>query len=478
MNRISSEPIDRRLFELTVEAVKEGLGQIERLQPEGRILSGYSDWLVMSKQDDGFPSFSDDLLFMNSTDWASAFSRFLSEPLVRPEELPTFRALAEYAESHQRLVNYFTPPTGGHDLELYRFFIFQMAERLIDRYIHLSGETRFSVDRFLPMYLPLEAGLLSESLRIDFLVPILFLRFESDHIELERDFSVELMSDELQLARMMSVRPEAGPRRWVLSSASHAFVVRGLTIPNPNYWQLLDRISDASAYPFWMADAFFSALRIACKVHTGYAQLLLLPQGWAHDYREKLPPVEGTLVRTYPSWFEDHYWRNPAPTLSDQDISPAVSVFSGLLTATALEDKGSRRLTLASHRLNRCFLRETEEDSVLDATIGMEALLSDGGTQEMTHKLALRMAALSHLTSGSLTSLEVLHGIKKVYNYRSAIVHGNLDQQTREISLVNGKRVLAGELATDLLRLAISALIQHPRYLDASKIDEELLLRV
>jgi hypothetical protein len=42
---------------------------------------------------------------------------------------------------------------------------------------------------------------------------------------------------------------------------------------------------------------------------TGYAQLLMDPMGWANDYTEKLPPVEGTTVKRYRlncwSWYRN-----------------------------------------------------------------------------------------------------------------------------------------------------------------------------
>ena len=54
-------------------------------------------------------------------------------------------------------------------------------------------------------------------------------------------------------------------------------------------------------------------------------------------------------------------------------------------------------LAIAVRRLNLMAMRTADEDCVLDITIGLEALLHDGN-QEMTHKIALRAAALYKLT--------------------------------------------------------------------------------
>jgi hypothetical protein len=84
--------------------------------------------------------------------------------------------------------------------------------------------------------------------------------------------------------------------------------------------------------------------------------------------------------------------------VSDLQVQEVRDLFTAL---TAAKDTGKgNRLQLVIKRLNSCYMREDQEDAILDATIGLEILLSDGETQEVTHKLALRLAALSTLVSG------------------------------------------------------------------------------
>src|SRR5260370_42543411 len=98
---------------------------------------------------------------------------------------------------------------------------------------------------------------------------------------------------------------------------------------------------------------------------------------------------------------------------------------------------GGRRLELVIKRLNSCYMREEQEDAILDATIGLEILLSDGDTQEVTHKLALRLAALSTLVPGcEQQAATVFRNVKKaIYAFRSAVVPGNEKKasKTREV---------------------------------------------
>jgi hypothetical protein len=124
-------------------------------------------------------------------------------------------------------------------------------------------------------------------------------------------------------------------------------------------------------------------------------------------------------------------------------------------------------------------MREDQEDAILDATIGLEILLSDGETQEVTHKLALRVAALSTLIPGFADQAPtVFRNVKKtIYPYRSAVVHGNEKKasQTRAVRTDTGE-VGAVKLAMAYLGMALRAVAAHPEFLDPATIDHDLLL--
>jgi hypothetical protein len=154
--------------------------------------------------------------------------------------------------------------------------------------------------------------------------------------------------------------------------------------------------------------------------------------------------------------------------------------FAGINAIQNSRNERGSRLRLAIKRLNSCFLRENEEDAILDATIGMEVLLSDGGAQEVTHKLALRLAAPSSLVPKyRQQATSVLRNVKSfIYPYRSAVVHGRESNASkkREIKTETGGAIPAVKLATEYLGMAIQAVASNPEFLDPSLIDEKLLL--
>jgi hypothetical protein len=118
-------------------------------------------------------------------------------------------------------------------------------------------------------------------------------------------------------------------------------------------------------------------------------------------------------------------------------------------------------------------MRTTDEDGVIDAMIAMEALLSDG-PQEMTHKVAMRLAGLYKIAD-HLRSEQAFREMKRIYTLRSKIVHGDADLDRYRKLDRDGEEVPAVEVAVDHLRTAFAVLMRNPTLLDPAKIDSFLL---
>lgn len=468
---LEQKPIESRLFELMAATVKEGLQCVQRLESENVYIGTHFRWPYLSSYDNGLPDISENLM-SGPVDYSDAFG-IHSDRRIQVDDLATFQTLLEYAHSHERILRYYTPPGNkAPDEKLFKVKVLLLVSYLVDRYMHFYKGDDFSVEQLLSLYLPLEFGLLKDELPIDIVVPILFLKFDFNNVSLGADVAIERMKDDFQLARASKRAYGPGVHPSVLSSATHALVLKGWEFKNTTWWEVTQAYSEASAYPLHYVDRFFAALRISTGADTGYAQLLARPIGWAHDYAGYLPPVEGTSIRAYPTWFENYRWLHPVPTLTTDNVSKVERLHSKLVQ---IEDN---KLRLATQRLNRCFLRESEEDSILDATIAMEVLLSDDSRQEITHKLALRMAALLRLSpENDQTAVEVYRAIKRIYAYRSAVVHGSTEvDRKREIAIGGRGKIPAVTAAVTYLRMALEVLTEHNEYLNPAKIDEQLLL--
>ncbi|WP_136524952.1 HEPN domain-containing protein [Geomonas ferrireducens] len=249
-------------------------------------------------------------------------------------------------------------------------------------------------------------------------------------------------------------------------------VLKNWYITNENLWHLSELVADSSAYPIDYINRFFAALRIKTGCATGYAQLLMRPVDWAHSYKADLPAIEGTSIKSYPNQFDNYYWnREDLPKIDAEEAKEIGSMFAKLIAVT------ENNIQIAVRRLNLCFLRDDDEDSILDATIGIEALLSDDDHQEMTHKLAMRVAALSIVAKNFETPpAQVLKRIKDIYSFRSAVVHGSTKaSKKREIVLKDNSVIPTSSLALQYLRLVLEALVNNPKYRKPAKIDEFLL---
>jgi hypothetical protein len=218
-------------------------------------------------------------------------------------------------------------------------------------------------------------------------------------------------------------------------------------------------------------DTFFSAIRIMTGYPTGYAQIVDVPVEWASYYAANITPIGGPRVEKYPPFFKDGYWHEEVPTVTSAQMDSIKKLIDGFHDVFLGEH--ADKVRLAMHRLNLSALRTTNEDGIIDSIIAMEALLSDG-TQEMTYKVALRLAALYKILDPSRAA-QAFSEMKRIYKFRSKIVHGASDlDKGREIERGEGK-ISVIDAALEHLRNAFAVLIQNPVLLEPKKIDEFLL---
>lgn len=395
------------------------------------------------------------------------------------DETPEFKSLLTYLTINEILRKHFLG--GDRDLQNpdnLRFFkvsVSLFVQYLIDRYIHISDTTVYSEEQLLNVYGPLEIGIVEKNLPIEICVPILFVKFEGERIDISSRAHLASMMPEFQIARAGLYRHSERVNESVADSATHALFLRDYSLPNEG-WAYHGGTAKASAYPLQHIDTFFAALRIVTGIDSGYAQVLCSPLGWARSYCAHIPYLEGASIRKYPRAFEDVDRKIPLPLVTGAQSARVGEVFSKL--KTSYKEEGGNKLLLATTRLNSCFLREDEEDTVLDATIAMELLLSDGENTEITHKLAVRMAALSVLDPTCTDDpVTVFRNVKSIYSFRSALVHGNAKkaEKAREIKIEEHKQIPTVKVATDYIRMAIRVLLEHSHYRVAATIDEALL---
>lgn len=137
------------------------------------------------------------------------------------------------------------------------------------------------------------------------------------------------------------------------------------------------------------------------------------------------------------------------------------------------DDKTKRNLYFALKRFNRCMLRNEDDDMAIDATIGLESLLSGGTKGEITYTISNRIPIVFTQNHNNMYNPKVCRRImKKIYNYRSLVVHGGTIKEKDKYYEINSSKVEIEKIAVDFLRYTLLFVLHNPEYLDAKKFDE------
>ncbi len=463
---------------LLLKALEEGLLAIKQASSARGYIGSYYNFPTVSYRRNGLPDFSTSLMGKSPTDYRDYFRYRGNEPIIDKKNIPSFASLVNFVRANEKLQYRFTienipPMPSGINIELDEINILSGVEDSIDSYIHHNETYDFEKDKGITAITPTLAYIFSKSLDIDICVPILFLNFPFDEYRISDGIYVERISDKQHQARYGVRSYNTSAHELVVASATHALVLKGWHVPNSERMWYFDVLSKPQAYPLQAIDNFFAALRIATTVSTGYAQIYAVARGWAAHTKADLSNIQGATIRSYPRWFENYYWNTDVvPSVSKEEMDKIADLFNSIGSAK------ENSIHLSINRLNRCLVRDDDEDSVLDATIALEALLSDDGNQEMTHKLAMRIGALSRFDESlEKTPYQSFGDVKKIYSYRSAIVHGSKDLDKKKVIKIDEKNeVKAHTLAVVYLRMILRVILENPEYRDPKMIDEKLLL--
>lgn len=386
------------------------------------------------------------------------------ERLVEDNE--SLAAFDSYCSTDSRLEAYLAVPTGSR-VGLMRNFLGQ----LLEGYVHRHG-LEFDDNHFLRVYLPLEHYYYRDELTCDIWVPLVGLDCTSAKKlgNLTPEVSLAVMSESFQEDRAASLAGKTVDRQ-LAGFATHALHFAGWSFRNDNYWVTRELLRSYSNVPLHWADQFLAAVRTSLDLRTGYCQVVYEPREWVTQYVAGRPGLESTVTRRYPVDFASF---NP----SEQAVAQLDDGADLLRLYGSLRVNWNENLGLACRRLNSCYLRDNEEDALVDASIGLEALLLDG-QGEMTYKIALRSGALGRLVGEDAeTRVEAARQTRAMYGKRSRIVHGAAANLQERRTLL-GREVWRDQAVSDgvgLLRRAIYILAAHPEYSDPTRIDEDLLL--
>jgi hypothetical protein len=312
-------------------------------------------------------------------------------------------------------------------------------------------------------------ALTAETLPVDLVVPLLVLDFDfpGARFDLGEGVWLERMDEKTHLARAPSQLSFYGIPGPLAGAAVVAVVVPGVNLDNRNHAWRSSPITDQ--LPLGVVDRVCEAIRLVTRHPVGYAQILIRPVGWADVWKHDLPPItEVDQVRKYAEALDKYGWLSSYRTVPLEALSRVPGLFTAL---TGTESS----VLLAAKRLSRAMLSADEDDVVLDACIGIEALLGDSKT-ELVHRMSLRCAAALAGPDADPTTIYQL--CKKVYEHRSTVAQGATPKAKHRTIPIGTSNASTPQVAIWLLqRLLISKLTSAPTWSPQS-LDALLLARL
>lgn len=462
---------DSKLYNLLEDFVFNALPIIDEAIEKSYINPKYDKYPYVKYRDNGMPDIDEygDMPIKIG----DLFHSYSGKPDVVREDLIGYKAVIDYLKQHKQFKenNYFSHGTQEQSDNFFETLINIFVINILERYYLENKEKRNNKELLFSIYVPLENYIYANKLEFDIAAPILFTKFDFEEYSINENMTIRKISEEYNKARI-SIRSYSPPvTTSLISSASHELVLRNYNSKKPRKF-VENLFSEETIYPHEKLEAFFNAIKICSNINTGYAQVIIYPHNWVESYHMDLPYITGTSVKRYPNWFDNFYWNtNELPSINNKQIEGVKEVFLNLL------NNQNNKINIASKRLRYSYLRDNEEDSILDILIALETLLSDGEKGEITHKLSLRIAKLFGLFAEEYDPIVVFDSMKKIYAFRSAIVHGSRTiESKREIKIPSiSKPISTISLANDYLRSTLKILLKYTLYLDPKEIDNLLI---
>ncbi|SHH77204.1 HEPN domain-containing protein [Clostridium magnum] len=319
--------------------------------------------------------------------------------------------------------------------------------------------------------------LYSKRLNLTICVPICFLEFESDEIAITDRISISKMSSEFQISRFNASHFESTQENNLIQCANFMIRMSGYSIENKDRESLHNAISNYWSFPTEIIDDLFAAIRIAVGLRTGYGQLLIEPNEWAEKWSADLIPIYGTSIRSFNrNEVDTKFFGYEIGMVTNSNIQDIQELFTIIREKRADEKKNKsfKKVFIAIQRLNRCMLREADDDMALDAIIGIETLLSGDTHGEITYTISNRITVVAtKVKECPYSPADARRAMKTIYGLRSDIVHGRETNKNSKVKIVE-EEIDTKKLAIDFLRYSLLFIIRNQEYLEVKEFEKAL----
>ena len=361
-------------------------------------------------------------------------------------------------------------------LEGLEYRVKSIISGIVERYLYSINASQSIPDDLDDKLKPLVAEkilrYIDPQLNIDIYIPVCLATFEDDNIKLSEQVEITRIPDDIQKSRQQACSYETHNEDWLASCATHMIVLHNYHFKNDEYISINTVTQNYHAYPLQVIDEVMAIIRVVTGYTIGYEQILCYPLNWIDSFCADLTPLYGAKSHFVNAKEIEKMWMQlPIKKISSEQASEIQKLYTIAFSRT--DDKSKGGLTFALKRLNRCMLRDEDDDMAIDATIGLEALLAGGTKSEITYTISNRIPVVfAHEHNDYYTPQNCRAIMKKIYNYRSKIVHGATLKEKDKYHEINDSKVSVEKIAVDFLRYTLLFVLHNPKYLDAKKLDE------
>lgn len=388
--------------------------------------------------------------------------------------LREYKELVDYVWSVPELKKLFV--NDNEDLVNLKLRIRNTNEEIVERYLYKTdASSNIPTDleeTIKPFVAEKLLRFLQKKLRIDILVPICLATFQDESIALSETIEIRRISEEIQKSRQIACSYESNKEDWVAACATHMIVLHNYSFKNTDDFSINSATQDYNAYPLQVIDKIIAAIRVVTGYSIGYEQILSSPIDWIDSFCADLIPLYGAKAHFVNSSETEKYWMHlPVSQINSEQAKTLQNFFGNILKCEEVSKNNG--LLFALNRFNRCMLRNEVDDMATDATIGLEALLAGGTHGEITYTISNRIPVVFIHEKNKFYTPENCRSImKKIYNYRSKIVHGGTMKEKERYCDINGTKLEVQLIAIEFLRYSLLFVAKHQEFLDAKKFDE------
>lgn len=397
--------------------------------------------------------------------------------------LPSWSEYHNYIRDSQFFKEYYDFSEFGNIPEESKEFALSLyttlaIQDLLDSYIYLNKrELTVNTELLSKLINEYLHRIFIESVSYNIWIPIIFTKFNCDLFELSETISIRKIPDEFQIARNVYIDDFSKSRiyKLIIAGCTHAIVIESFESQNLTSNSLYnDFLNVVSSKEFRKKiDKLICSINISSSEQIFYHQFFAHSESCIIGRYVDIESVKTVYIEDeLPDILTNYGWLRIPRLIEVVELEDAKMLFK------SIESSNNLKLEFATRKLISSSLRKKSEDTLLDLTMGLESILSNDSKSEITYRLSLRGGFICKLFQmDDFTPSQVRDALKKIYDYRSAIVHGAKESEKSQKSIIklNEQSFDCNYIALKILRHCLKFLIDNPKYLDLRRLEDEIL---